>query len=66
MYLFLYFKKLQHCIDQDFDDSGIPVCKNSVFIEEFLINLKFLFNKLEVKLGKLLKYLFYLRIHNKY
>jgi len=40
-----------HCIDQDFDDSGIPVCKNSVFIEEFLINLKFLFNKLEVKLG---------------
>jgi len=40
-----------HCIDQDFDDSGIPVSKNSVFIEEFMTNIKFLFNKLEVKLG---------------
>ena len=41
----------KHCMDQDFDDSGIPVVKNSFFLAEFGINLRYMFNTMESKLG---------------
>nr|XP_002122062.1 WASH complex subunit 4 [Ciona intestinalis] len=41
----------QFCFGQDFDDSGIPVAKNSCFTEEFSLNIKIIFVRLEPKLA---------------
>nr|CAB3267668.1 WASH complex subunit 7 [Phallusia mammillata] len=44
-------KLLQTCLNQNFDDSGIPVSKNSYFAEEFTYNLKVLFSQLDPRIG---------------
>ncbi|CAK8684321.1 unnamed protein product [Clavelina lepadiformis] len=43
---------LNHALNQDFDDSGIPVTKNTLFSEEFVYNLKIVFVNIESKLGE--------------
>uniref|UniRef100_H2ZAQ0 WASH complex subunit 4 n=1 Tax=Ciona savignyi TaxID=51511 RepID=H2ZAQ0_CIOSA len=44
-------KLTQYCFRQNFDDSGIPVSKNSYFAEEFTYNMKTLFLQLDAKLA---------------
>ena len=38
---------LQYCWAQNFDDTGIPVTKNTLFAEEFLYNIKKIFANLD-------------------
>lgn len=42
---------LQHFWAQNFDDTGIPVTKNSYFAEEFLVNIRKIFSNLEPIIG---------------
>nr|XP_039256887.1 WASH complex subunit 4-like [Styela clava] len=44
-------KILDHCWLQNYDDTGIPVSKNTLFAEEFATNIKIIFGNVEPRIG---------------